>query len=268
VIAVLALVMAAGGAAIVYALNNSSSRLPNAGAASSPDPSPTLGPPRAGAASSPDPSRTTLPPPAGAASSPVPSPTLDPQALRARLRAEIPPDIRPECSARTPVAPVVAAQECIIEDGGVRVVYSLFADTDSMNGVYTGIRTDLGVPLDSGQAGSRCTEAGTWPNEGPYTVRGALTGRLLCIFVAGQTRFEWTDIGVNVLTSASDGSGSDRRLFRLWRDGRVPPLVTPAPEHTPEPPATSTEAPPDPTAAPPQPTVRPSAHSLLLQPTP
>jgi serine/threonine-protein kinase len=210
---ILALLLVVGGAAVVYALNNQNAlRL-------------------------------------GTAGSPGPSPTLDPAALRARLRAQIPAQFRSECSPGAAVAPVLAVQECNLEEGRVRVVYSLFADTESMDAAYVGARSQLGVPPDSGQPGNRCLEGATWPNEGPYTYRNAPTGRLLCTFVAGQTRFEWTDSRVDVMTSATDGSGSDRRLFRLWRDGRLPPLASPTPEPpptpTPEPPATPTEVPTD-----------------------
>jgi hypothetical protein len=172
--------------------------------------------------------------------------------LRDRLRAQIPAQLRSQCREASASQPVLAVEECSIENGRIRLVYSLFADTASMNAAYELVRSQLGVTVNSGPPGSRCTDVATWPNEGPYTVRDAPTGRLLCTFVAGQTRFEWTDRRVDVLTSATDTSGDGRRLFRLWRDGRLPPLAT----TTPEPSATPSQAPP---TGPPAPATEPPA---------
>lgn len=129
------------------------------------------------------------------------------------------------------VAPALALQACDVEAGRVTIRYSLLADGDTMIAEYARVRSQLGVSPDSGRAGERCTDQSNWPNEGEYTASNVPTGRLLCTLVGGSARFEWIDHRSNVLTSATDTSGDGWRLFRLWRDGRLPPAssATPAP---------------------------------------
>jgi serine/threonine-protein kinase len=206
--------------------------------------------------------RGLLPGIGGATSSPQASSsaTLDPAAARRELRGHIPQALRPMCRPVEAVAPALAVQACDVESGRVTIRYSLMADAETMVAEYAAVRSQLGVPPDSGRAGERCIDQSNWPNEGQYTASNVPTGRLLCTLVGGWARFEWTDHRSNVLTSVTDTSGDGRRLFRLWRDGRLPPAsATPAPTApTPTPDAGPTDPPQAPSEQTPPPEAGPT----------
>jgi hypothetical protein len=163
------------------------------------------------------------------------------------LRRYVPDSLLALCSPGAAVAPVLAVQECVAESGAIRVRYALFESIDAMNEAYSRVRRELDVPADSGRAGERCQDAAAFPDEGSYTASGEPAGRLLCVLVGSEARFEWSDRRVAVLTSATDTSGDERRLYRLWRDGRLPrpPARTPGPPASPDPtqPRTASEPP-------------------------
>jgi len=138
------------------------------------------------------------------------------------LRSHIPTRVRGGCAATATVPPAVAVQECTAEAGTIELRYSLFAAADEMADAYDQIRIELGVAPDSGVQGSRCADRVSWPNEGPWTFRGAPSGRLLCTVDGDGPRMDWTDLRVNVLTHAREHAGDGQRLYLFWRDGRFP----------------------------------------------
>jgi serine/threonine protein kinase len=185
-----------------------------------------------------------------------------------RLLGHIPAALRSACVAEAPAAPALAARRCTLEDGGLVVLYWLYPDAEAMNRAYVQSRSSLGLPAGALGVGGRCADQATWPSEGPFTVSGDPTGRLLCTMgTDSSARMDWTDERADVLTSAVDRRGDGRRLYRFWRDGRLPAATVgrspTAPTQATDPPAAATPAPAtEPPVDPPateMPTAEPSA---------
>jgi serine/threonine protein kinase len=179
----------------------------------------------------------------------TPSAAATADAAAERLLSHIPAALRPACVAETAVAPALAARRCTLEDGNLVVLYWLYPDAEAMNRAYVQSRSSLGLPAGARGVGGRCADQATWPSEGPFTVSGDPTGRLLCtIGTDSSARMDWTDERADVLTSAVDRRGDGRRLYRFWKDGRLPAATVArspaAPQGTgPPPPAPATQAP-------------------------
>lgn len=133
------------------------------------------------------------------------------------LLAHVPEDWRSSCYpglvppylARTAEAVVSCFLSGSNTDGAELAEYVAFSSAADMDAAYQR-RIDA---FGSGNDASSCRDGSA---EGPYTIGGVESGRLLCIEQFAGIRFDWTDNRLNILGSLVDFDGDYSATFDDW----------------------------------------------------
>lgn len=185
-------------------------------------PTPTqAGPTPAGSPTTGQPTPTpTLP----GGSSPTPPPATEPPTTPPaqlgdpeRLLGHIPAAVREGCIA-VEDEDALALATCLVDDGNIVVVYSLYANNAAMQATY-----DAYAALGEIEPGSgTCADIDTWPAEGDYAIDGRPVGRMLCIETGTAPAIYWTDERLSIFSFARGSTAGAERLYQFWQSEAGP----------------------------------------------
>jgi hypothetical protein len=132
----------------------------------------------------------------------------------ARLLSHIPPEARDDCFGSTAVTPLLASAICTDSDREISTIYFLYSDAESMQQAYDVFTLGSGIEPDTGS----CTDAQSWPAEGPYTIDQQPAGRALCLVGEedGRPTIYWTDDRVNIFSWATGPAAEEEDLIQFW----------------------------------------------------